>query len=195
VAQLRRFACLIAGAWLAASLFMAYVATQNFASVDRLLAQPAAQAGEHIRTLGAENARALLRYQVSEQNRWYFEHWETMQLALALVFLATLAGSGTRGWVLLAAALMLAIVVGQKFYLTPQIVSLGRLIDFVPIAPQTPERARFWSLHGAYSSTEVLKWLLGLAVSGKLVLEGRRRSGAGDKLDRVDKADHRHINR
>ena len=51
---------------------MAMVATQNFRSVDRLLAKPAAPAAQDISKLGHAAARDLLRYQVSEQNRASF---------------------------------------------------------------------------------------------------------------------------
>ena len=71
----RRFACFLLGAWLAAGLFMAMVATQNFRSVDRLLAKPSAAAAQQLHKLGPAG-RSLLRYQVSEQNRWFFETWE-----------------------------------------------------------------------------------------------------------------------
>src|SRR5689334_13835082 len=39
----RRFAALLLGAWLAGCVFMDMVATQNFRSVDRMLAAPRAQ--------------------------------------------------------------------------------------------------------------------------------------------------------
>ena len=80
--------CWLLGAWIAGSLFMIMVATQNFGSVDRLLAAPSSAAAAQIQTMGREKARAFLRYQVSEQNRWYFETWEKIQLALGVALLA-----------------------------------------------------------------------------------------------------------
>ena len=59
---------------------MIMVATQNFRSVDRLLAAPGGAAAQVV-TIGHDQARIFLRYQVSEQNRWYFETWEKIQLA------------------------------------------------------------------------------------------------------------------
>src|SRR5258706_10493998 len=79
--KVRYFACWLVGSWIAGSLFMILVATQNFRSVDRLLAAPAT-AAPRIERMGRDEARAFLRYQVSEQNRWYFETWEKIQLAL-----------------------------------------------------------------------------------------------------------------
>jgi hypothetical protein len=78
----RRLACFLLGGWLAGGFFMAAVATQNFRSVDRLLAKPAPLAREQVDKLGGISARALLRYQVAEQNRVYFETWGVVETAL-----------------------------------------------------------------------------------------------------------------
>ena len=82
----RRFACFLLGLWLGGGLFMDMVVTQNFRSVDRLLAKPAPLAAEQIAKLGPDAARVFLRHQVSEQNRWYFENWEVMQIVLGALF-------------------------------------------------------------------------------------------------------------
>src|SRR5260370_42621696 len=79
--------CWLLGAWIGGSLFMIMVATQNFRSVDRLLAAPG-RGGEQVEKMGRSEARTFLRYQVSEQNRWYFENYEKIQLALGVALLA-----------------------------------------------------------------------------------------------------------
>src|SRR5215813_13176851 len=76
----RRLICFFIGVWLGACVLMAWLTTDSFHSVDRMLHQPSAQALEHIRQLGP-GARALFRYQVSEQNRAAFQTWEMIQLA------------------------------------------------------------------------------------------------------------------
>src|SRR5207247_7904477 len=85
--KIQHLCCTLLGAWIAGSLFMIMVATQSLRSVDRLLAAPG-RAGAQVETMGHDAARAFLRYQVSEQNRWYFETWEKIQLALAVALLA-----------------------------------------------------------------------------------------------------------
>ncbi|MBM3773743.1 MAG: hypothetical protein FJW37_01105 [Acidobacteria bacterium] len=193
---LKSAAVLVVGAWLGSSWFMAWVATQNFRSVDRLLEAPrSAEAAREVETMGRDRARAFLRHQVSEQNRWYFSRWESLQLPLAIgVYVLALFAARRDRWAVLAAGLMLVIVMAQKLFLTPAIVTLGRAIDFLPPAAASLERAQFWRYHGAYSAAEVSKWAAGLLLAGRLILVGRRGSG-GAKLDRVDKADHRHIDR
>ena len=194
---IRRLLCFLLGMWLAGGFFMAYVATQNFRGVDRLLAQPNPAAAVEIKTLGAVAARGLLRYQVSEQNRSYFQTWETAQLAGGLLFLFLILFAANEGKLSLALAVaMVAIVALQHFLLTPQIVSLGREIDFLPANVASPARNRFWVLHGAYTGMELLKWILGLTLAAKLCFWRRSRSPeVGQEFDLVDEANHRHVNR
>jgi hypothetical protein len=178
----RFISCWLLGAWIAGSLFMILVATQNFRSVDRLLAAPRG-ASVYIDKLGHDEARTFLRFQVSEQNRWYFETWEQIQLALGLALVA-LTFRQDRASLALAAT-MFVLLLTDRLYITPEIVRIGRLIDF---APQAPERHTFWMFHGAYSAVELTKLALGFFLSGRLVLVSRQ-------LDVVDKPDYRHVDR
>jgi hypothetical protein len=172
----RRFACFLLGAWLAGGLFMDMVVTQNFRSVDRLLAKPAPAAAQQIEKLGPDAARVFLRHQVSEQNRWYFETWGLMETAIgAALLLILLFGSVEKNFSLLVALLMLLIAILQRFALTPWMVVLGRIIDWIPIDQPSGERARFWMLHNAFVGLELLNWTLGFVLTGKLLLRGRKR--------------------
>src|SRR5690242_11769627 len=82
----RRLACFLLAVWITGGVFMAWVATENFRSVDRLIGNANPLATMEFRTLGVDASRNLLRYQVSEQNRFYFETWEIAQLLLGLFF-------------------------------------------------------------------------------------------------------------
>jgi hypothetical protein len=172
----RRLACFLLGGWLAGGIFMATVATQNFRSVDRLLAKPSAAASQQVDKLGRDSARMLLRYQAAEQNRSYFETWGIVEIVIGLVLLLTLLfGSAEKKFTLLLALLMLLIAVLQRFVLTPEIVILGRIIDFVPATQPSPERSSFWVMHATYSSVEVLKWGLAFVLTAKLLFRRKRR--------------------
>jgi hypothetical protein len=156
---------------------MDMVVTQNFRSVDRLLAKPAAPAAQQIAKLGPADARILLRHQVSEQNRWYFETWGLIAAVLGAVLLMILIfGSTERNFTLLLALLMLLIAIVQRFALTPQMVFLGRIIDWVPADQPSPDRTRFWLLHNAFVGLEMLNWALGLFLTAKLLFRRRRAS-------------------
>ena len=171
-----RFAAFLLGAWLAGCLFMDMVATQNFRSVDRLLAAPTPQLAERVQAMGGHDAaRILLRHQVAEQNRWYFETWEQVQIALgAALFLVLLFGAVADRWMLFFTLLMLSIVLVAHFFLTPGITRLGRTIDFAPPGTSSGDRTRFWILHGAYSASELIK--LGVGIVLAVLLLRRRRS-------------------
>ena len=170
----RRFAALLLGAWLAGCVFMDMVATQNFRSVDRLLAAPPPQIAERMQAMGGHDlARAFLRYQASELNRSYFDNWERAQIVLGAV-LFLVFGSPANRLMLLLTLLMLGLVLAMHFYLTPEITRLGRTIDFVAPGTPSPDRARFWTFHGAYSACELVKFGLGTVLAVLLVRRRRR---------------------
>ena len=156
---------------------MDMVAIQNFRSVDRLLAKPAPGAAHEFEKLAPGAARVLLRHQVSEQNRWYFETWGTIEIGIgAALLLILLFGSTEKNFTLLLALLMLLIAVVQRLALTPMMVALGRVIDWVPIDQPSAERSRFWMLHNAFVGLDLLNWVLGFFLTARLIFRSRRRS-------------------
>jgi hypothetical protein len=176
----QRSALVVMGAWLMGSVAMSVVATENFYTVDRLLAAPSnGSFSSMVQTLGPAASRELLRYLSSELNRLYFQMWNMAQLvlgglALWLVFESftrvprdTAPGPGTDSSRLAVKGIvaMLATVVLMLVYLTPAIVSLGRDLDFVPRDPAPPGMSRFWVLHAAYTSLEMVKLLVGILVA------------------------------
>ena len=162
----RQLVTFLLGAWIAGSLFMMIVATQNFRNVDRLLAAPSTPAAGMIAALGHDSARQLLRYHSSELNRLYFRWWEAAQLGIGAGLLITFVRSKIAGKPLIfMAAAMVVITASMHWWLTPQIVEIGRAIDFVPQTADSAERTQFWRLHGIYSTLEVIK-LAALVISG-----------------------------
>ena len=163
----RQWALVILGAWIAGSICMSVVATENFYTIDRLLASRANPTfAAAVDRLGAAEARDLLRYLSSELNRLYFQLWNGAQIVLGVLALWLIAGSAkTVKW---GIAAMLAIVVLMLVYLTPAIVTLGRSLDFVPRDPAPPGMSRFWILHAAYTSLEMLKLVVGVVVATTL---------------------------
>src|SRR5262245_4462045 len=126
----RRLVSFFVGVWLGGCVLMAWLTTDSFRSVDRMLRQPTSQALTHIRPLGP-GARALFRYQVSEQNRAAFETWEMVQLAFGSgLFLFLLFGSREGKFAMALVLAMLGIVLVQRLLFTPALVGLGRNLDF-----------------------------------------------------------------
>src|SRR5690242_2198711 len=127
-----RVAAFLLGACILGSLFVAFVATQNFQTVDEVLKSPPPEAWKMIQGLGNDSARHLLRHLAGEENRRVFETWELAQISIALALTASFL-FGVKNRVL--AGLAVAIVILTLFEhlkLTPELTWLGRSIDFLP---------------------------------------------------------------
>jgi len=185
-AATREWALLVLGAWLMGSICTSVVATQNFYTIDRLLAtSPNSHFRDAVAQLGQPAARDLLRYLSSELNRLYFQLWNGAQLAFGAVVLWLLVRSRRQhpiyaGRAGRAVAAMLVIVVAMAVWLTPAIVALGRSLDFVPRDPAPAGMQRFWVLHAAYTSLEMFKLLIGAVATWWIVRA--RREGAAQPL-------------
>jgi len=193
----RRLACFLLGLWLAGGLFMAWVATEGFHDVDRLLSHTNPTATLHYQPLG-EDARPLMRFQASELNRYLFHNWENVQLAIGLAFFVLmLFWSHENKLVLLGILVLLLLTAAQRFLLSPEITALGRIIDFAAATENLQERNQFWIAHTAYAAVEVTKWVIALALTTRMVFSSKRSGRSRDarhKLDRVDKRDHGSVN-
>src|SRR5947209_6207265 len=109
----RRLITFLLGAWLAGSLFMAFVATQNFRMVERFLDNQAHPGVRQLVTLGQNDAFTDLRSFVAESNRFYFEYWEWTQilLTISIAALLWLSPHGSKALIVLSTtAAALAIV-------------------------------------------------------------------------------------
>jgi hypothetical protein len=172
--QFRRFAAFLIGAWLAGSLFMDVTAIANFHAVERFLADPGIPSAQLIHSAGHDNTRVLLRRAAGEANGWLFEQWEWIQLATGLALLLVLIfGSRPPKIPIALCLLMMVLVVVERFVLTPNIIRLGRVIDFLPAGPQLPDRVSFGVYHGAYSLVDILKLVCGFAIAGILIIRLR----------------------
>jgi hypothetical protein len=152
--------CLL-GAWLMGSVIMIMVATRNFRLIDELLqGSPNTDFRALVESFGAARVRDTLRYLSSELNREYFQTWNVAQVVLggASLLLIPRTSELARAWRLLAVSLLL--VAGMLIFLNPQIVQIGRSLDFVPRDPPPPQLATFWKLHVAYTVLEVAKLVL-----------------------------------
>jgi hypothetical protein len=171
-----RIAAFLAGCLILGSLFMIFVATQNFATVDRVLAAPPHEATQMFQTLGPENARLLLRYLAGEENRLFFTSWELAQIALGVLLTAVLLLAMKSRLLAGLAGAMLIIALFQHFRVTPEMIALGRLVDFGG-GSGSAAYSQFWRLHGLYGGLEVVKLAL-LTIVAAILLFGRRKKTA-----------------
>jgi hypothetical protein len=172
---MKSFAVLVLGAWLTGTILLAVVATQNFATVDRMLSHPTPQAVTPLSALPHDTMRPLLRHLSSELNRLYFLAWGVVQIVLGLVLMIVLLALGRRVEAALA-AVMLAIANMQFLWMTPRITEIGRALDFVPRNPLPPSAApmmaQFWHLHAAFTGSDLLLMALGLITAWRLCFSG-----------------------
>ncbi len=177
-----RIAAFLAGCLILGSLFMIFVATQNFATVDRVLASPPPQAAQLLQTLGPSDSRLLLRYLAGEENRFFFTNWELAQIALGVLLTAVLLlalGSRVSAGI---SGVVLIIALFQHFRVTPEMIALGRLVDFGGAAGSAAYN-QFWRLHGLYGVLEVAKLVLLLIVAGILLFGHKAKTAEAIPLE------------
>jgi len=167
-----RVAAFLLGCLILGSLFMIFVATQNFSTVDRVLAAPPDEASQVFQTLGPQNARLLLRYLAGQENQLFFTSWELVQIALGALLTAVLLLAVKNRLLAGMAGTMLIVALFQHFRVTPEMIALGRLVDFGGGAASTAY-SQFWRLHALYWVLEVVKLALLIIVAG-ILLFGRR---------------------
>jgi hypothetical protein len=174
-----RIAAFLSGCLILGSAFMIFVATQNFQTVDRVLAAPPPEAAQMFQALGPGNSRLLLRYMAGEDNRVFFLAWELAEIALGMALTAILLFALRSGLLAGLAGGMVIIALFQHFRVTPEMISLGRMIDFGAGAGSAAY-SQFWRLHGLYGVLEVVKLILGIVVAGFLLF-GKRKAAAGQE--------------
>jgi hypothetical protein len=166
----RSWAIFCMALWLMGTVSMAVVATQDFFSIDRLMASPAHPVfAADIEKLGHDATRDLLYYLSSELNRLYFQYWNLAQMPIGILTLwlvVKIPGSNKAKWEIVA---MLGIVLFLTVLITPRIVSVGRSIDFVPRDPPPDGLRTFGLLHATYTVFDGIQLILGMVVTWWLV--------------------------
>ena len=190
--HLTRISAFLLGALLLGSFFMVYVATENFQTVSQVLKSPPPEVDKMIKSLGADDARALLRYLAGEENRLFFQTWELAELTMGVALVALLSLGVKRPLLAGFAAGVVILAAFQHFQLTPELVWQGRSIDFA--AANSAARERFMKLHASYGVIETVKLLLMVLIAAPLFWRSRRHQKRIE-VDAVDYADHRHVNR
>lgn len=167
--HIRRLAALLLGAWLFTGAFLIFVRIHNLQAVDHLLLAPPRMAGLSIEALGQTTARTFLRFYSSELNRWCFDVWEIVQLALGAALITVLIAGGSRRFGIALGALMLVMVVILHFAIAPELNRVGRVLDFFPAYRATPDRARYANFRTAYDVAEGVKFFFGLMLLSSLL--------------------------
>jgi hypothetical protein len=172
VNRIQAAAIAIVGVWLGWTLFMWFLAGRSFATVDRVLRSESPGFEEASRPLSADQKREVLRHLASEINRAIFRAYGWGQIALGMLLLLLLSLQTPRDtFSLVLAGGMVVLVLILALIVTPQIISIGRTLDFVPRNPPPPGLRRFWALHGAFTGLDGVKLLAGLVLLGRWILK------------------------
>jgi hypothetical protein len=210
----RRLAAFLMGAWLLGTFMIAWIVpTQNFSQVDRVIGTPPGQIAKDMDELGADVVRQMFRYQAAEANRYTFQIWGIIQLGIGLAFVSSVIVTPHRNRTLIiGGALMLFLTCLESLYLIPSMTGLGRQFDFLPPNATSPEREAHRTLHIWTEILGVLKLLIGLLLTVRLLFDrmawrdrmlpgksssGRRRrrrkrTRDGSEVEQIEPVDHAH---
>jgi len=169
----RRLAILLMAVWITGTVWMAVAATENFYTIDRLFAAHNPAFSAVVEKLGTSDSNFLLRYLSSELNRLFFQVWGLVQIGvgiLALWCVVSLRKATKAKWMIVS---MLAITLLFAAIITPEIVSVGRELDFVPRNPAPPALRTFGLLHAGYTVLDGIKLILGIIVTVHLIRGSR----------------------
>jgi hypothetical protein len=171
MARSQSLATAILGLWVGITLFMWFAAGKSFSTVNRILQAQNPELVKITKPLSPAETREVLRHLASEINRTFFGTYNWVQVVLGALLLFLLLRQTPRD--ITATALvgaMFVIILILSFIVTPQIVTLGRSLDFVPRIPPPPEMGRFRMLHAAYTGLDGIKLLGGLALLARWIV-------------------------
>jgi hypothetical protein len=193
----RRFACILLGMWMAGSALMTWIAADSFNAAPRILATHNPDFGARLQSMGREESRMLLAYSVRQQAAWWMAEWGDFEIALGAGFFLFLLLGTREGTVTLGVALApLAVAIFQRVIITPHLLYLGGMLDFVPPNMMVAERGRLDAVRMGFVLVEVVEQVAGGVLAVLLVGRQHRRSGlTRQEIDAIDEADNRHVNR
>jgi hypothetical protein len=190
----RRIVCLILGLWLGGGVIMAWFGARSFTVPQSVINESNPGFALQTKPLGPATTRAVLKHQVADMNRWLFQSWENLQLAIGVfMFCYLLFGTVEGKFTLLLALLMLILTAVQRIGMSPALSVLGTSLDYLPPETLASERAKFWLLHSGYIGMELAKLGLGVIVCA-IVLSKSRAVDPMNQFNLADSSKHRHVN-
>ena len=192
----RRIAAFFLGAWLAGSLVMVFISTQDSRSATAVINAPMPQAKKMIDSLGADQALLLLRHAAAEETRSALFIWQSIEILLALILGGCLyMGTQRRILPIVLCGAMLVLVLFQRFGLAPELAYRGRETDFPPGNSLIGPIERLRALQAVYYGAEIVKLVAGGILASYLFVFRSSRRSSRKEVNVIDHADHRHINR
>jgi hypothetical protein len=184
----RRLITFLLGAWFTLILTIGGVATIAFQVAHNVSKAPPGEAALALHAVEEPMREPLFRYAAAEINRKLFELTGLGELAILFALASLLLLQNYSRAATILAGVMLLAATASYFLLTPQVVALGRILDFRPVEMALEDRARFAKVHMLYGATTVFRLLCGVWLGGIMLYRGsnsrmRRRRGNGDTVD------------
>ena len=180
---------MLLGMWLAGSLLMTWITLDSFDAAPRLLATHSPEFASRMKSLGRDETRMLLEYPVRQQVGWWLEKWGSFEIALGAFFFIYLLLGTREGKITLAVSLApLAVAIFQRSLMTPQLLFLGGMLDFVPPNMLVAERGQLGAVRVGFMLVEGLELASGAVLAALLIGRQHRRSGlTKEEVDSIEK--------
>ena len=189
----------VLGLWLAGMVMVVYVASLSLRTVDSVMAIPPHEATKWIDVLGKDKVRTLLLHGSSEVNRSLFEFWGNADLIICVFLLVAMVMTKSSKVMIIFTAVLLLLGTASTFLLTPQMVAVGRQLDFRVVFPIPPEIVQFAALERMYFGVSLVRVLLVGTMVAMLLNRSSRsprvRRSRLDEVDSVNYTDDSRINR
>ena len=189
----------VLGLWLAGMVMVAYVASLSLRTVGSVMAIPPHEASEWIDVLGKDKVRTLLLHGSSEVNRSLLEFWGNTDLIICVFLLVAMVMNKSGKVMIILTAELLLLGTASTFLLTPQMVAVGRQLDFRVVFPVPPEIVQFAALERMYFGVSLVRVLLVGTMVAMLLNRSSRsprvRRSRLDEVDSVNYTDDSRINR
>ena len=181
----------VLGLWLAGMVMVVYVASLSLRTVDSVMAIPPHEASKWIDVLGKDKVRTLLLHGSSEVNRSLFEFWGNADLIICVFLLVAMVMNKSGKVMIILTAVLLLLGTASTFLLTPQMVAVGRQLDFRVVFPVPPEIVQFAALERMYFGVSLVRVLLvGTMVAMLLNRSSRSPRVRRSRLDEVDSVNY-----
>ncbi len=168
-------------------MLMMWISSQNQDSVTRILMAQPQKMQQIIFTLTESEKKSLFLYSANEMTRYYSNIWEWAQLLLGGTILGLLVVARQAKQFIVISSIMLLTVIACHFLLAPQLLGLGRTIDFGALNQFAAERSQFNSMSMLYLAMDITRLVLAILLTFQLLRRGsdekrRRRSPKSDEI-------------
>src|SRR5258708_7565827 len=139
----RRVATFILGLWFAGMLCIGASTVIGYRVVDQSLKLPPQEISRSLSMMGEALSQQMVNYFVSEINRSMFEIWGFCEMILVAGLGIYLVLYNQRMLALTLTALMMLSACGSHFLVTPQVIAIGRILDFQPPTQLPHEHSQY----------------------------------------------------